>query len=312
MTAVEVLTAIRRAWWVALICALVGAGAMLGLSSRTTPTYAASARVFVSIAKGKSATDLSQGATFVQSQVASYADLVTSPFVLEPVAKKLGVDGGGKKLADVVTGSATKETVLITIKATDTDPQRASDIADAVADELGAAVRQLAPRDTDARPMVQVVTVARSGPPSAPVSPQTSQNTMVGALAGGIIGLVLAVWIGRPRERSAHRWFSKKAEQPTKKPKETATEVTTKQSTTKQSTSSQNAGTAGRTTYDGGRATSDTGGREHDQGERHGTTHTPNGPGVGPRGRFPGRGGHLGTARPPRRGPEQPDGPAQP
>ncbi|GAB79027.1 Capsular polysaccharide biosynthesis protein [Austwickia chelonae] len=201
MTVGDILHAVRRAWLTVLACTLIGAAAMFGVSKLSTPTYTASARVFVSVAASRGASDLSQGATFVQSQVASYADLATSPYVLDPVAKRLGIAGGAKGLSGRVTGSSSKETVLIDIKATDPEAQRSSTIADAIADELGTAVRQLAPRDADGRPMVQVVTVSRSGPPSAPQSPKTSRNTLTGGASGLLIGVLLACLWGFYRSK---------------------------------------------------------------------------------------------------------------
>ncbi|WP_116116024.1 Wzz/FepE/Etk N-terminal domain-containing protein [Austwickia chelonae] len=192
MTVGDIFHAVRRSWLFVLLCTLIGALGMFGISKISTPTYTASARVFVSVAASRGASDLSQGATFVQSQVASYADLATSPYVLDPVAKRLGIAGGAKDLTGRVTGSSSKETVLIDIKATDPEAQRSSTIADAIADELGTAVRQLAPRDADGRPMVQVVTVSRSGPPSAPQSPKTSRNTLTGGASGLLIGVLAA------------------------------------------------------------------------------------------------------------------------
>lgn len=204
MTLNDAVKAVRRYWWLPCACALLGAVSLLVMSKLTVPKFTASARVFVSVASSKGASDLSQGATFVQSQVASYADLVSSPFLLDPVAKKLRIEGGGKSLSEVVSGSSSKETVIITIRASDPDAMRSAEIVDAVADELGTAVRQLAPRDAEGRPMVQVVTVSRSGPPAVPSLPKTSQNTLMGLVAGALFGTVLAIAITfvRPLRRA--------------------------------------------------------------------------------------------------------------
>lgn len=204
MSLASLLRAIRYYWWVVVTLTVVGAIGMFGLSRMQTPVFGASANVFVSVTTSRGAQDLSQGATFVQSQVASYADLAAMPYVLEPVAERLEYPGGTAALGKAVKATSSRDTVIITITARDTDANRSAQVANEVATELGTAVRQLSPRDPEGHPLVQMSTVSRAGVPTDPVSPETLRNIALGAIGGLFVGLLAAVgvdtwprWSGR-------------------------------------------------------------------------------------------------------------------
>lgn len=188
--------AVARAWWVLVLTLAVTAGGMYLFSSTRTPLYQSSAQVFVTLAKSRGGTDLSQGVTFVQAQVASYAQLVTSPIVLDPVATKLGVPGGGSALKGQVSSSSSKETVIISIVATDPSAPRAAQITEALAAQLGVAIRELAPRNTENEPSVQTVVISRSAIPTSPSSPKVMRDTAAAAFAGLVLGGLLAGGVG--------------------------------------------------------------------------------------------------------------------
>lgn len=201
MEVADVWRALRRTWWVAVLTTALLAGGMYAWSSTRTPLYQSSAQVFVTLAKSSSGSDLSQGATFIQAQVASYAQLVTSPIVLDPVAQRLGVSGGGSALKSQVSSSSSKETVIISIVATDPSAPRSAQITEALATELGVAVRSLAPRSAENEPTVQTVIISRSAVPTSPSAPKVGRDTAAAGVAGLLLGLVIAVGIGLLRAR---------------------------------------------------------------------------------------------------------------
>jgi capsular polysaccharide biosynthesis protein len=64
--------------------------------------------------------------------MASYAQVATSPLVLEPVARELGLSMTGVELARSVEATVPVDTVITKIAAIHSDPGQAAKIADAV------------------------------------------------------------------------------------------------------------------------------------------------------------------------------------
>ena len=134
----EYLDILRRRWLGVLIIALV----TLALASTVTlvmpKKYTATTRLFIAVA-GDSVSDLAQGSDFAEKQMASYAEVATSPQVLEPVINRLGLRTTPKELAESVEATVPADTVILEIAATDPDPTRAAQIANAVGEELAKA-----------------------------------------------------------------------------------------------------------------------------------------------------------------------------
>ncbi len=68
--------------------ALLAAAA--GITLDASPPVHATTSVFVSVESGQSAADLSQGATYAENQVTSFANLTKSELVLQPVVADSG------------------------------------------------------------------------------------------------------------------------------------------------------------------------------------------------------------------------------
>ena len=80
----------------------------------TTPrSYEATAGAYFSLEYGDSASDLVQGSTYAQNQVSSFALLVTTPAVLEPVAVDFGLTESSQAFAGRVSASAPLDSVVV-------------------------------------------------------------------------------------------------------------------------------------------------------------------------------------------------------
>ena len=186
--------ALRRRWVaVVLLVAVCTAGA-IGLSRLATPVYESSAALFFSLQYGSSANDLAQGSTFTQDQMASYATLVTTPVVLDPVIEQLGLAGDAGDLARRVTATAPDGQVVLTVRVSDTSPERAAATAAAIATELTSTVEEIAPPvvgapDSDGADQSSVaVNLVR---PATVPEFQSAPNTRMNAVLGLLLGLVL-------------------------------------------------------------------------------------------------------------------------
>ncbi|MCW2794019.1 MAG: chromosome partitioning protein [Nocardioides sp.] len=183
---------VRRRWvWLVVgpVLGLLLAGAWAWSS---TPTYRASASIFFSLQFGDSASALVQGSTYTQSQVTSYAQLATSPVVLQPVIDDLGLNLDARALAGRVSAAPPVDTVIVEVTVTDTSAVRSARIADAVVASLSDTVERLSPRDTTGQPTVQATTVSPAEVPGSASSPRLQFGLAVGLLLGLLAGTGLA------------------------------------------------------------------------------------------------------------------------
>ncbi|SNR41458.1 polysaccharide biosynthesis tyrosine autokinase [Blastococcus mobilis] len=184
---------IRRRWtWVtaAVLFAVVVAG--IG-SAAATRSYSATASVFFSLQFGNSANELAQGSNYTQQAVTSYALLARTPTVLQPVIDAQGSDTSVRALAGQVSTSVVPDTVVVDVTVSDPSPARAVELADAVAEQLGTTVEELAPATQDGKPTVEATTVAPAVEPRSPDSPRTALNLAAALVAGLFVGVLAAL-----------------------------------------------------------------------------------------------------------------------
>ncbi|NYJ75544.1 polysaccharide biosynthesis tyrosine autokinase [Allobranchiibius huperziae] len=188
---------VRRRWRIMLGLLATCVIAALLWSVTTTPMYRSSASVYFSLSYGNSAVDLSQGSSYTQAQMESYAMLATSPRVLGEVATMLPFPATEAQLAREVSTSVAAGTVIIHISASDRSPQHAAAIANKVTDVLGVTAKSLSPKDSRGRPTVDVYAVGAARVPTKPAVPATKRNIAAGFLGG----LILAFAIGVLRDK---------------------------------------------------------------------------------------------------------------
>ena len=183
---------LRRSWILIVLSFLLAIGIAAAISIVQTPQFSASSKVFVSTQAGETPQDLVQGNNFTQARVKTYASLVTTPIVLEPVIDKLDLDISAAQLALHVGASSPLDTTLITISVTDTDPKRAANIANAASQSLSAVVREIESTGENPSP-VKLTRVQNATVPTVAVSPNIPLNLALGVFIGLIIGVLAAV-----------------------------------------------------------------------------------------------------------------------
>ncbi len=188
----EYLDILRRRWLGVLIIALTTLALASAVTLAMPKKYTATTRLFIAVA-GESVTDLAQGSNFAEKQMSSYAEVATSPRVLAPVIGQLGLRTTPKELAESVEATVPVDTVILEIAATDPDPTRAAQIANAVGQELAKAAADLSPQKEDGTKAVQATTIAAAEVPDKPSSPKIPQNLGVGLILGLLLGLGIAV-----------------------------------------------------------------------------------------------------------------------
>jgi succinoglycan biosynthesis transport protein ExoP len=185
---------ILRKRWIVIVCVtLFGVASSAGITILTTPTYQASTLVYVQVQSSGTVGDLAQGSSFIQSQVKSFAEVVSTPRVLDSAIKSLRLDESADELSRSVTASAPLDSVNIEITVTRDSPSDAAAIADAVTasfrDVVGEITTSTGPTPTS---QVSVSVLRDASVPESPITPNTLMNLAVGLLAGLLVGLGIA------------------------------------------------------------------------------------------------------------------------
>ena len=190
----DYLDILRRRWLGVLIIALTALALASAVTLAMPKKYTATTRWFIAVA-GDSVTDLAQGSNFAEKQMASYAEVATSPRVLAPVIGQLDLRTTPKELSESVEVTVPVKTVILEISATDRDPTRAAQIANAVGQELAKAASDLSPQKEDGTEAVavQASMIEEAQVPDKASSPKILQNLGVGLIVGLLMGLGIAV-----------------------------------------------------------------------------------------------------------------------
>ena len=151
--------------------------------------YTANAQTFVAIASSNESVDLGGGASYTQSRLASYVQLIRSPDVLVPVIEELDLDMSATGLAGSVSASNPTDTVLINISVRNLDPVLAASIANATASQMGSVIQALETSSAGDIVPVKVTLTNPAEPPGSPSSPRTRTNIPLGVLIGLALGV---------------------------------------------------------------------------------------------------------------------------
>jgi succinoglycan biosynthesis transport protein ExoP len=187
------LKVLQRRWISILVITLATLAVAAGITFALTPKYTASTRLFFGVQGAQSGSDLAQGSTFAENQLSSYAQVATTPLVLQPVIDQLGLQTTPGDLAAKVSAYAATDTVIIQITVTDRDPAQSARIANAVGEQLSAAAGNLSPRRQDGSQAVKATVVAPAQVPTKATSPSVLRNLAAGLILGLLLGVAIAI-----------------------------------------------------------------------------------------------------------------------
>jgi capsular exopolysaccharide synthesis family protein len=185
---------VRKRWKIISLCVLLALGGAIVLTALTPKSYSAHAQLFVSArATADDLSSAAQGSTFTEQRVKSYADIMNTPYVTQPVIEKLKLPLTDGQLAGKISASNPLDTVLLNVSVTDHDPVLAASIANAVATQFTQVVKILETPDSSTSALVQATVVSNAATPTAPVSPRPKINLALGVLVGLALGIGAAV-----------------------------------------------------------------------------------------------------------------------
>lgn len=183
---------VRKRWRIITGATIAAVLAAVALTVLTPKVYESTAQLFVSTSTVTTASDLAAGNTFTQNQVKTYADIVTTPAVLDPAIQQLGLRTDAPTLAKSVNATVPVDTVLINIAAKSADSAMAPRIADAVAAQTAKTVPSLETVSQRRGSPVKVSVVMQAGPPEQ-VAPRPARNVALGLVLGLLLGLGAAL-----------------------------------------------------------------------------------------------------------------------
>ncbi len=185
--------ALKKYWMVVIGLAVIGGAVGFGVSALTKPVYEATASLYFSMSQATSPSDLNQGSTYTQGQMLSFAQLATSSRVLQPVIDDLGLDTTPARLSRSIVVTNSPSTVILEVKVSAGSPEEAAATANAVADSLTDAVREVSPVREQGAPAISASLIDKAVPPTVQALPNKPRDALFGVLAGAVIGIFVAV-----------------------------------------------------------------------------------------------------------------------
>jgi len=183
---IDVLYLLRKLWskkfFIVFVGLLVGTIALLGSVFFIKPKYTSTTRIYVVSRTSDTALtnqDLQAGSYLVND----YKEVITSSEVLASVIdqEKLSISTG--QLSGKISVNIPTDTRVISISVTDTDAQRACDIANTVREVAAEKIKAVTKVD-------DVTTLESATKASHPSSPNVKKNAAVGFLVGAFVAIV--------------------------------------------------------------------------------------------------------------------------
>lgn len=188
---IDVLYLLRKLWskkfFIVFVGLLVGTITLLGSVFFIKPKYTSTTRIYVvSRSSDTSLTnqDLQAGSYLVND----YKEVITSSEVLSSVINQEKLSMSASELSKDIAVTIPTDTRVISISVTDTDAQRACDIANTVREVAAEKIKAVTKVD-------DVTTLESATKPSHPSSPNVKKNAAIGALAGvflAVVGILVA------------------------------------------------------------------------------------------------------------------------
>ena len=187
MTIQDFLIALRQRWRIILATLAIVLAVTTVVTMQAPRVYESGTRVYL-----MATSDANSGNLYNMpaSEKQTLVEVASSPVVLDAVREQLDLAPG---TPIQVTASTSGDTNLLDVSARSNDPELAQQIVTAVPQELAAVARNFAPSLAQSGQDVEAQVIAPARVPGSPVSPDTTTNLMLGALAGLLLGIAFAL-----------------------------------------------------------------------------------------------------------------------
>lgn len=183
----ELIKLIKNRWYVVLLTSL--AGFILAFVVSTFfihPQYVSSISLLVSRSQTEEE-PLQQGEINTNIQmISTYRDMIENPVILGKVMEKLPDEVSAGSLYDKIKVQTQSDSQIFSIRVTDSEPDRAALIANAVAEVFKESIGQIIN-------VKDMVILSPATPNRQSVSPDIKFNQVVGTIAGAILGIAMVL-----------------------------------------------------------------------------------------------------------------------
>lgn len=193
MELTDYLNVLRKYWISVVAAALAGLALGAGYSLLSKPTYTAATSVYLSVQSGNTAGELNSGSTYAENQVTSYAQIVKTPIVLQPVIDRLQLGMTAERLAGKVTATVPSSTAIIKVSVVTGEPELTAAIANEIGSQLVVTVQHLSPAASNGTKNVQATIVTPATVPTSWTTPKVTTNLALGLVLGLMLGVGQAV-----------------------------------------------------------------------------------------------------------------------
>ncbi len=181
----ESLVTIRERLWVILLVTIVLMGAAWGFSLAQTPKYQASITILVGQERG--ITEAPEDVMGLQQLTQTMAVGVSSRPVAEAVIRQEDLRMTTEELLEGMSVEQIPDTQFIRVGYTDTDPERARRVANAVGEAFSERISEVSSNANSITASVW----EPAATPNDPVSPNPVRNGLLGLAVGLMLGLAL-------------------------------------------------------------------------------------------------------------------------
>ncbi len=184
----DLLRVISSRAWLILLLAILFAGATIAYDLLQKPQYTASIKILISQGQQEAPPSLTGDTQDLQEVTITLTTLLETRSVAEGVIQRLGLSMSPGALLGNLSAEQDPETQVIDASYTDTDPQRAQQIANALGEEFS---ERVAGTNTTGSFLTATVW-DRAALPQEPVSPTPLRDAVLAFALGAMLGVALA------------------------------------------------------------------------------------------------------------------------
>lgn len=176
-------------FWIILTTAVFVAGAFAYTEFLVTPMYETSFSMGVNSNGRDSAAQVTNNELVAEARIAeTYKVLLTSQPVTDAVSAKLGGTPSATKIEGMITASVQKDTMVIDVTVSDSDPQRAADVANTIS--------EVAPKVLAELPVGGILYgIETAKVPKKPISPNLVSNLTIGFILGLLLSSAVIILV---------------------------------------------------------------------------------------------------------------------
>lgn len=179
----------RTVWrrlWIIVLVALVLVGAAVGIGLSQTPMYQASIKVLVGQKQGITAAP--SDVVGLQNLTLTMAEVANTRTVANAVIKELNLKTTPDAFLAHMSVQQVAQSQVIEISYTDSDPDKARQIADTIGEKFSEQISAVSPNANS----ITATTWEKASTPGSPISPNLVRNGLLALVVGLMLGVGFA------------------------------------------------------------------------------------------------------------------------